>query len=278
MGKIKKMTAKEVEKVKQETVNLLKLYKESKDYSYRDRIVELNMNLLTSEAKKIYKDYAYTGVTEDDLISAGSLGLMRAVENFDMEKGTSFSSYAIPCIHDYMMETVTKFNDHSKNFYVTRKSILEEQEKLKKKLGRMPTEEEIAKSLGNISTSKVSDILSNLNPTVFWDDTHSFDDDNQGDVPSLENIVSDNDSETPEQIADKKSSYEMLIESLEILSKNERYVIVKYYDIDHTGNTQTLEEIGNDLHVTKQRVHQLLNSALKKLKGEVNKKLESNEG
>ncbi|MGN0765619.1 MAG: RNA polymerase sigma factor RpoD [Christensenellales bacterium] len=241
----------------EEEVELAKRMNEG-DMSARDKLSVANLRLVVSIAKR----YVGRGMHFLDLIQEGNLGLMKAVEKFDYERGFKFSTYATWWIKQsitraiadqartiripvHMVETINKLGRVSRNLLQT--------------LGREPSAAEIAEKMG-ISEDKVIEIQKIAQDPVSLEKPIGEEEDSH-----LGDFIEDNSSVSPAEKAEAAMLREHLLQVLSTLTPREQEVLIMRYGIKDS-RPKTLEEVGKEFNVTRERIRQIEAKALRKLR------------
>lgn len=224
-----------------------------------DQLVKANLRFVVSIAKQ----YANQGLSLEDLINDGNLGLIKAAHRFDEKRGFKFISYAVWWIRQAMLQSLA---EHSRivrlplNRAGTLYRIGKASRQLDQELGRKPTAEEIASRL-KLSTTEVEDTMHIANTHVSLDDPYSNDQDDN----SLVDYLEDENATMPDEETFENALSDDMEKALSMLSEREKLILSLYFGLN-CEEPLTLEEIGKKLRLTRERIRQIKEKAIVRLR------------
>ncbi|MBD3391772.1 MAG: sigma-70 family RNA polymerase sigma factor [Chitinivibrionales bacterium] len=224
-----------------------------------ERLVKANLRFVVSVAR----NYQNQGMPLADLINEGNLGLIRAAYRFDEKKNFKFISYAVWWIRQAILQSLANHSRIVKmplNRVATIHKVGKARAKLEQRYRRLPNSQELADELG-IEESEVSDMMQIGNSHTSLD--APFSDGKKGSLLDL--MTDDGEEDDPDQRMVKLSLSEEISKLLSTLNAREREVLSLYFGIGH-DTAYTLEEIGIRTRITRERVRQIKDSALEKLR------------
>ena len=250
IGKVPLLTA-------EEEIELAKRM-EAGDEKAKQKLAEANLRLVVSIAKR----YVGRGMLFLDLIQEGNLGLIKAVEKFDYEKGYKFSTYATWWIRQAITRAIA---DQARTIRIpvhmveTINKLIRESRQLLQELGREPLPEEIAERMG-ISVERVREILKiSQEPVSLATPIGEEEDSHLGDFIQDQNVP------VPAEAAASNLLRDQLNEVLDTLTEREQKVLRLRFGMDD-GRARTLEEVGKEFQVTRERIRQIEAKALRRLR------------
>lgn len=253
IGKIKLLSA-------EEELEVAKKIKEQNSEEAKKILVNANLRLVVSIAKK----YIGRGLSFLDLIQEGNMGLMRAAEKFDYSKGYKFSTYATW----WIQQAITRAIADKSRLIRLPVHMIETLSKIKKismdltiENGTAPTKEEIAYKIG-MPVQKLTSLIESAQGTISIESPANQKDENT----KLSDFIVDETTLSPDTKVTQDNLFCDIKKMLNHLSEKERNVLIMRYGLDDNGEKKTLEEIGSYYGVSRERIRQIENRAMSKLK------------
>jgi RNA polymerase sigma factor for flagellar operon FliA len=236
--------------------------KDPSNLELRNKLIEIYMPLVRYNGERIWSRLP-EGVDLEDLISAGVFGLIDAIEAFDLERGVKFETYCVPRIRGAMLDELRTMDWVPRLVRSKASRLNEAVQTLEAKLGRQPTETELAEHLG-ISLEDLDKLISEANTVNLislnkkWYETDSY-----KDVREID-ILEDKKGENPTRRLEQADLMRLITKGL---SRNERLIIILYY-----YEELTMKEIGATLDLSESRVSQMHSAILQRLQEQLAKR------
>lgn len=249
----------------QDEVDLARRIREG-DQKALDKLVRANLRFVVSVAKQ----YQNQGLSLPDLINEGNLGLIRAAQRFDETRGFKFISYAVWWVRQSILQALAEQSRIVRlplNRVGSLNKINKERSKFEQEFERIPSAEELAERL-DIPADQVADTLKVSGRHISVDAPFA-----DGDENSLLDVLINDDTPTPDRVLNQESLSKEVDRALQQLDERERNIVKMFFGIG--GQEMTLEEIGAKYDLTRERVRQIKEKAIRKLKSQKSRLLKS---